>query len=124
VATGWPLAARAQQSQKAPRIGVLLPGSPTSFSVRANAFLEGLRDLGYVEGRTIAIEWKWAEDQIERFPELAAELVRANVDVIVTDGTSAATALADCCAIPSFDRLHLRRPQVRRAHALAATGAL
>jgi putative tryptophan/tyrosine transport system substrate-binding protein len=93
VATGWPLAARAQQSQKAPRIGVLLPGTPTSFAVRANAFLEGLRDLGYVEGKTIAIEWKWAEDKIERFPELAAELVRANVDVIVTGGTSAATAL-------------------------------
>jgi putative ABC transport system substrate-binding protein len=83
----------AQQSQKLPRIGVLLPGTPTSFAVRANAFLEGLRDLGYVEGRTIAIEWKWAEDKIERLPELSAELVRANVDVIVTGGTSAATAL-------------------------------
>jgi putative ABC transport system substrate-binding protein len=89
----WPLAARSQQSQKLPRIGVLLPGTPTSFAVRANAFLEGLRDLGYVEGRTIAIEWKWAEDKIERLSELAAELVRANVDVIVTGGTSAATAL-------------------------------
>jgi putative ABC transport system substrate-binding protein len=67
--------------------------TPTSFAVRAKAFLEGLRDLGYVEGQTIAIEWKWAENKIERFPELAAELVRANVDVIVTGGTSAATAL-------------------------------
>jgi putative tryptophan/tyrosine transport system substrate-binding protein len=92
-AAAWPLAAWAQQSQKTPRIGVLLPGTPISFAVRANAFLEGLRDLGYVEGKTIAIEWKWAEDKIERFPELAAELVRVNVDVIVTGGTSAATAL-------------------------------
>jgi putative tryptophan/tyrosine transport system substrate-binding protein len=89
----WPLAARAQQAQKAPRIGVLLPGTPTSFAVRTNAFLEGLRDLGYVEGKTIAIEWKWAEDKIERFPELAAKLVKANVNVIVTGGTAAAKAL-------------------------------
>ena len=89
----WPLPIRAPQSRKSPRIGVLLPGTPTSFAVRAKAFLEGLRDLGYVEGQTIAIEWKWAENKIERFPELAAELVRANVDVIVTGGTSAATAL-------------------------------
>ena len=84
---------QARPPQQSPRIGVLLPGTPTSFAVRAKAFLEGLRDLGYVEGQTIAIEWKWAEDKIERFPELAAELVRANVDVIVTGGTSAAAAL-------------------------------
>jgi putative ABC transport system substrate-binding protein len=89
----WPITARAQQPRKVPRIGVLLPGTSTSFSVRAKAFAEGLRDLGYVEGQTIAIEWRWAEDKIERIPELAAELVRANVDVIVTGGTSAATAL-------------------------------
>jgi ABC-type uncharacterized transport system substrate-binding protein len=92
-AAAWPLAAHAQQPQKAPRIGVLLPGTPTSFAVRANAFAEGLRDLGYVDGQTIAIEWKWAEDKVERIPELAAELVRTNVDVIVTGGTSAAAAL-------------------------------
>ena len=91
-AAAWPLAVRAQQSRKAPRIGVLLPGTPTSFAVRAKALTEGLRDLGYVEGQTIAIEWKWAEDKIERIPKLADELVRANVDVIVTGGTSAATA--------------------------------
>jgi putative tryptophan/tyrosine transport system substrate-binding protein len=92
-AAAWPVVAHAQQSRKAPRIGVLLPGTPTSFAVRANAFVEGLRDLGYVEEQTIAIEWKWADDKIDRIPELAAELVRANVDVIVTGGTSAATAL-------------------------------
>jgi putative ABC transport system substrate-binding protein len=92
-AATWPLPIGAQPSRKSPRIGVLLPGTPTSFAPRAKAFLGGLRDLGYVEGQTIAIEWKWGEDRIERFPELAAELVRANVDVIVTGGTSAATAL-------------------------------
>jgi ABC-type uncharacterized transport system substrate-binding protein len=92
-AAAWPLVARAQQSRRSPRIGVLLPGTPTSFALRTRAFLEGLRDLGYVDGQTIEIEWKWGEDRIERFPTLASELVRANVDVIVTGGTAAARAL-------------------------------
>jgi len=58
-AAAWPLAARAQQSYRVPRIGVLLLGTPTSFAARTQAFVEGLRDLGYVEGRTVAIDWKW-----------------------------------------------------------------
>jgi len=57
-AVSWPLAARAQQPRKVPHIGVLLAGTPVSFSLRAQAFRNGLRDLGYVEGKTIAIEWK------------------------------------------------------------------
>jgi len=92
-AAAWPLAARAQQSRKVPRIGVLLPGTAASFALRTKAFLEGLRDLGYVEGQTIAIEWKWGQDRTEGLPELAAELVGRNVDVIVTGGTPAAKAL-------------------------------
>jgi putative ABC transport system substrate-binding protein len=90
---GWPLAARAQQLRKVPRMGVLLAGTPTSFSPRAKALIEGLRDLGYVEGKTIEIEWKWGMDRDERLPELAAELVGLPVDVIVTAGTPAAKAL-------------------------------
>ena len=89
----WPTAATAQQLRKVPRIGVLLAGTPVSFSTRAKAFLEGLRDHGYVEGRTIAIEWRWAQDKVERLPELAAELVALNVDALVTGGTPAAKAL-------------------------------
>jgi putative tryptophan/tyrosine transport system substrate-binding protein len=89
----WPMAATAQQLRKTPRIGVLLAGTPASFSTRAKAFLEGLRDHGYVEGRTIAIEWRWAQDKAERLPELAAELVGLNVDALVTGGTPAAKAL-------------------------------
>ena len=85
----WPLHIYAQQSRKIPRIGVLLPG----VSPRTKAFLDGLKDLGYVEGRTIAIEWKWGDDRVDAFPERAAELVRSNVDVIVTGGTPAAKAL-------------------------------
>src|SRR5215468_5578587 len=83
-AAAWPLSVHAQQPRKMPRVGVLLPGTSASFALRAGAFLGGLRDLGHVEGQTIAIDWKWGEDRIERFPELAAELVRSNVDVIVT----------------------------------------
>jgi putative tryptophan/tyrosine transport system substrate-binding protein len=93
VATVWWRAARAEQAQKVPHIGVLLAGTPVSFSLRAKAFRNGLEDLGYVEGKTIAIEWKWGYDRVEGLPELAAELVGLNVDVIVTAGTPAAKAL-------------------------------
>jgi putative ABC transport system substrate-binding protein len=88
-----PLAA--QQSRKPPRIGILLPGTPASFSLRAKAFLEGLGTLGYIEDRTIAIDWKWGQDQVDVLPGLAQELVRNNVDVIITGGTAAAKALKD-----------------------------
>jgi len=89
----WPLAAHAQQPPRIPRIGVLLAGTPASFSPRAKAFLEGMRDLGYEEGRTVAIDWKWGNDQVERLPQLAAELARPDVQAIVTGGTPAAQAL-------------------------------
>jgi len=92
-AAAWPLAARAQQSHRVPRIGVLLLGTPASFAARTQAFVEGLRDLGYVEGSTVAIEWKWGQDQVDRLPDLAAELVRSQVDVIVTGGTPPAKTL-------------------------------
>jgi putative tryptophan/tyrosine transport system substrate-binding protein len=91
--TLWPLQNHAQQSRKIPRIGVLLPGEPVSWSPRTKGLLDGLRELGYVEGRTIAIEWKWGHDQNDTLPGLAADLVRSNVDVIVTGGTAAAKAL-------------------------------
>jgi putative tryptophan/tyrosine transport system substrate-binding protein len=92
-AAAWPLAARAQQLSRKVRIGVLLPGTPPSYSRRTNALLEGLRDLGYEEGKTVTIEWKWGNDQIERLPELAAELVSLDVQAIITAGTPAAKAL-------------------------------
>lgn len=92
-ATVWPPDIHAQQSQKISRIGVLLPGTPESFSLRTRALLDGLRELGHVEGRTIAIEWKWGQDRVETLSELAAELARSNVDIIVTGGTPAAKAL-------------------------------
>jgi putative tryptophan/tyrosine transport system substrate-binding protein len=85
-------AAPAQEPKTTPRMGILFPGSPATFSLRTKAFLDGLGELGYLEGKSIAIEWRWAEDKVERLPELAAELVRLNVDVIVANGTPAIKA--------------------------------
>jgi putative tryptophan/tyrosine transport system substrate-binding protein len=90
----YPMRIRAQQPLgRMPRIAVLIPGTPASFSTRAKALVAGLSDLGRVEGRTIEIEWKWANDHVDLLPALAAELARGNVDVIITGGTSAAKAL-------------------------------
>jgi putative ABC transport system substrate-binding protein len=92
-ATMGPPAVHAQHPQKLSRIGVLLPGTPESFSLRTKALLDGLRELGYVEGRTIEIDWKWGQDRVQALPGLAAELVQSKADVIVTGGTAAAQAL-------------------------------
>src|SRR5262249_44694215 len=77
--------ARAQQAA-IPVIGFLEPTSPDAFADRLRAFRPGLRDTGYVEGDTIAIEYRWAEGQFDRLPSLAAELVRRQVAAIVTSG--------------------------------------
>jgi putative tryptophan/tyrosine transport system substrate-binding protein len=78
--------AEAQQPKKIPRIGFLSSLSPSVVSDRIEAFRHGLRELGYVEGKNIDIEWRYAEGKTERLPNLAAELVRLKVDVIVTGG--------------------------------------
>ena len=82
-----PLAADAQQQAKVARIGVLGQPTASTYATRIEAFRQGLRELGYVEGQNIAIEYRWAEGRYERLPGLAAELVRLKVDVIVTHGT-------------------------------------
>jgi putative ABC transport system substrate-binding protein len=77
--------ARAQQPAKVPRIGVLVPGSQSAFSIRTDAFRHGLRELGYVEGQNIVIEYRYAEGKTDRLPDLATELIRLlKVDVILT----------------------------------------
>ena len=86
-----PLAAQAQQVGKVPRIGFLFYGSPGS-SPELDALRQGLRELGYIEGQNIAIEYRFASGRVERLPELAAELVRLKVDVIVTPTTPASQA--------------------------------
>jgi putative ABC transport system substrate-binding protein len=80
------LPAHAQQPKKVPRIGFLNATSPSTLSARVEAFRHGLRDLGYVEGKNIVIEWRYAEGKLDRLPALAAELVRLNVGVIVSAG--------------------------------------
>src|SRR2546428_2388210 len=87
-----PLVADAQQSGKVARIGVLAQGSSTSGQHILEAFRQGLREHGYVEGQNIVIEYRWAEGRAERLPDLAAELLRLKVDVIVSGRTVAALA--------------------------------
>jgi putative ABC transport system substrate-binding protein len=85
-ASVWPLAARAQQARKIHIIGYLNPGLP-AFPPVYTAFTNALQELGWIEGQNIAIERRYAENRLERLPELAAELVRLNVEVIVAIGT-------------------------------------
>src|SRR5215813_13258241 len=85
-AAAWPLAARAQQAAKLPTIGFLGATTPATWSLFVAAFVQRLRELGWIEGRTIAIEYRWAEGRDERYSEIAAEFVRLKVDVIVTAG--------------------------------------
>jgi putative ABC transport system substrate-binding protein len=86
-AAAWPLAAGAQQPAKLPTIGYLGPNTRSLDSHRLDAFVQRLRELGWIEGRTIAIEYRWAEGRNERLAETAAEFVRRKVDVIVTSAT-------------------------------------
>ena len=78
--------AEAQQARKIPRIGYLSATSTSNNAARIEAFRQGLRELGYVEGKNIVIEWRHAEEKLDRLPALAVELVRLKVDVIVTSG--------------------------------------
>ena len=80
--------AEAQQPKKVPRLGYLVANFPSTNPARNEAFRQGLRDLGYVEGKSIVIEWRYAEGKPDRLPVLAAELVRLKVDIIVTAGPS------------------------------------
>jgi putative tryptophan/tyrosine transport system substrate-binding protein len=91
-ADAWPLAARAQQAEGRPLIGLLSPLSPATAARNVEAFRSGLRDLGYVEGRNIAIESRFAEGAIARLPDLAAELIARKPAVIVTGALPAVLA--------------------------------
>jgi ABC-type uncharacterized transport system substrate-binding protein len=84
--------AEAQQPTKVPRIGFLVPGSASGYASLTDAFRQGLRDLGYVEGKNIIIEYRYTEGKLDPLPELAADLVRLKVDVIVTASTPDALA--------------------------------
>jgi putative ABC transport system substrate-binding protein len=86
-AVAWPMAARAQPA-KLPTIGFLGASTPSNWSSWTAAFAQRLRELGWIEGRTATIEYRWAEARNERYAEIAAEFVRLKVDVIVTSGTA------------------------------------
>ncbi len=88
----WPLAAGAQTPPKIPRVGFIAGASPTATGHTVGAFRQGLRELGYVEGQTIALEVRWAEGRMERIPELVAELVGLKMDVLVAGISQAALA--------------------------------
>src|SRR6516162_328480 len=100
-AAAWPLAARAQQAGKVPRIGFLGMASPSTFALRLEAFRLGLRDFGYIEGTTVNVEYRWAEGRYERLPGLAAELIRSKVDLIATWNTG-----KPCCQAGNDDDPH------------------
>ena len=93
-------AAEAQQPARIPRIGILIPSSASLNSARVEAFRQRLRELGYVEGKNILIDHRYAEGKLERLPDLAAELVRLKVDVIVAMGAAASTAKKASATIP------------------------
>src|SRR5439155_18695472 len=97
----------AQQPKKVSRIGFLSAISPSSISPRTEAFRQGLRELRYVEGKSIVIEYRWAEGKFDRLPDLAAELVRLKVDVILSGGPTvtrpAKEATATIPIVMTFD---------------------
>ena len=99
-AAAWPLAARAQSARRLPTIGFL--GAATAAAWRANVppFVQRLNELGWADGRTAAIVYRWADGRPERFTEIAAEFVRRKVDVIVTAGVAAASAREVTSSVP------------------------
>jgi putative ABC transport system substrate-binding protein len=96
----WPLTARAQQPGKLPIIGYLGSGTPSTHGLWAAAFVQRLRELGWTEGRTIAIEYRWAGGRSDRYREIAAEFVRLKVDIIVTVGGAVLAAKQATSVIP------------------------
>jgi putative tryptophan/tyrosine transport system substrate-binding protein len=95
----WPRAGHAQLTTS-PIVGFLNSASPEGYAAMADAFLQGLRETGYVDGRNVAIEYRWAENRYERLPGLAADLVRRHVNAIFANGPSAAAAKAATNTIP------------------------
>jgi putative tryptophan/tyrosine transport system substrate-binding protein len=98
-AAAWPIAARAQQPAKPPTIGFLGPSTPSAMSSWVAAFAQRLRELGWIEGRTVVVEYRWAEGRSERLAEIAAEFVRLKVDVIVTYATPPVIAARQATAV-------------------------
>jgi putative ABC transport system substrate-binding protein len=99
-AVGWPRAGHTQQAGNLPLIGFLGAGSPTSWRRDVDAFDHRLRELGWIDGRTVTVEYRWAEGHSERYAAIAAEFVRQKVDVIVTSGSAVPAAKQQTTTIP------------------------
>jgi putative tryptophan/tyrosine transport system substrate-binding protein len=99
-AAAWPLAARAQQPEKLPTIGFLGASTSQNWSHWTAAFVQRLRELGWIEGRSVAIEYRWADGRSERFAEIATEFVRLKVDIMVTVGSAVIPAKQAAPTIP------------------------
>src|SRR5690242_15051195 len=98
-AMAWPSAARAQQAGRPPTIG-FLGADPTPFAPWTSSFAARLRELGWIDGRTVAIEYRWSEGRTERYAEIAREFVNRKVDVIVTVGSAVPTVREATGVIP------------------------
>ena len=96
----WPLTARAQQQGKLPTIGLLTAGAPATHSRWVNPFVQRLRELGWIDGRTVTLEYRWGEGRPDRYAQFAAEFVRRKVDVIVTQGGAVAAVKQATSIIP------------------------
>ena len=100
LAAAWPIAARAEEPRKLRTIGYFGTGSPSSQSKWTAAFVQRLRELGWIEGRNVAVEYRWAQGHTERYTEIAAEFVGLNVDVIVTTVPTVAALKQATSVIP------------------------
>jgi putative ABC transport system substrate-binding protein len=98
-AGAWPLTIRAQQTTKTPTIGFLGPLTQSAMISWTSAFVQRLRELGWIEGHTIAIEYRWADGRSERIADIAAEFVQLKVALIVTGSTAAATAAKQATSV-------------------------
>jgi putative tryptophan/tyrosine transport system substrate-binding protein len=99
-AAAWPLAARAQQAARLPTVGYLGTAAASAWAPWTAAFVQRLHELGWIDGRTVAIQYRWADGRAERWAEFAAELARLKVDVIVTGGNAAVAAKQASSEIP------------------------
>src|ERR1700722_19663484 len=99
-AASVPFVARAQQPGKIPTIGFLGAATPAAWSAWSAGFVERLGELGWIEGKTVAIEYRWAEGRTKRYGEIASEFVRLKVDVIVTVGSAAVAVKQVTSVIP------------------------
>jgi putative ABC transport system substrate-binding protein len=117
-AAAWPFVARAQRTPKVPRMGFLSAGSPPANP----AFWKGMRELGYIEGENILVEYRWAEGVPERLPGLVAELVQLNLDVIFAFGTQATFAAKNASVTPIVFHTHADPVEAGFVNSLARPG--